>query len=268
MKRVNNSASFNVWVPSIAKDISFLEINTSQQKRLIKSIIDSPIFNSQFIKTAYAIIKENCVEDGFDVSTLNILDKMFILIKLRSISISNDLEAEFTSENNSDIKYTTKVQLDKLIEKATKQVKNIKAEEIVYNSYTLGCSVPDILCELKMEEEFKEHADVIEINDVEELRKNFGEKFICELCKYINTITINEGEEPYVCNMVEYTFTERISIIENLPAKLIEDVLLYINKINGEIEKVSLIKKSATINGKKEEVEYQLSLDATFFTSS
>ena len=58
MDRVNETFAYGVWVPSLNKEIMFREINTSQQKRLIKSVIDSPIYHTEFIFTLRQILKE------------------------------------------------------------------------------------------------------------------------------------------------------------------------------------------------------------------
>ena len=36
MDRVNEVFSYEIWIPSLKKNVMFREINTSQQKRLIK----------------------------------------------------------------------------------------------------------------------------------------------------------------------------------------------------------------------------------------
>lgn len=266
MKRANNSSSFDVWVPSLKKNISFLEINTSQQKRLLKSIIDSPIYNTQFIKTSYQIIKENCSDD-IEICNLTILDKFSILLKLRCVSIGNEMEVEFQSKNDENIKYKSKIDLEKIYDSIKSKIVNVDSSSIDLGSFIVDCSVPTLITELKLEEDLRNHDENLEINTPEELRKSIGDKFIGELCKYINSITI-KGEESNTYNLGEYNFMERIQIIENLPSKIVDKVLNYMESVNKEIEKVSLIKKFVTINGKKEEVEYQLNLDSTFFTNS
>ena len=62
MNRANEVFSYEIWIPSLQKDVMFREMTTSQQKRLIKSVIDSPIYNTEFIFAISQIIKENCAE--------------------------------------------------------------------------------------------------------------------------------------------------------------------------------------------------------------
>jgi hypothetical protein len=270
MERVNNSFSYEVWIPSLNKHVRFKEINTSQQKRLVKSIIDSPVYKTQFILTAKDIIEENLVDKDLDVTSLTILDKMFILVKMRSVSIGKDIEIEMASKINEEVKYKTKVDLDKILSSAKKDVKEIKPEEIVVGQYKVVCNIPNILCEYKLEEELRQH-EQFSLNDVqsiEEVREMIGVKYINELCKFTQSLEITGGDDVEIYNFVDFSFADRIQIIESLPAKVIKSVLKYAENVTKELNKISLINKQATIDGQKEDFEYQLELDATFFTDS
>ena len=100
VKKVNDTFAYEVFIPSLNKSILFREINTSQQKRLIKAIIDSPVFNTEFIFTLRQIIKENCVDEKLDIDQLTILDKFIISLIMRSVSVGNSYEVELECSND------------------------------------------------------------------------------------------------------------------------------------------------------------------------
>ena len=260
----NESYSFPIYIPSLEKEIYFRELSTAQQKRLIKSAIDQPLYNSVFITTSFEIISENLTDKEVNAEDLTILDKFFILLALRGNGVSDKVKVQLQSKNDSNRTYDYEFSIAKILEKAQKAVKNIKTEQVDVDPYTLHCNIPNILEEKKLEEEMRLADEEIDISSVEDLRQSVGEKFIGEICKYVSSINIADKE----INLRDMSFKERIQIIEKLPAKCVDAVVKYMEKVNNEVEKITLIDKKFTVEGKKEEYEYQLTLDATFFMNS
>lgn len=263
IERSSESYSTPVYIPSLKKEVNFREISTAQHKRILKSTIDDPVYNSLFIKTMYSIIKENCVGD-VDFNKLTIIDKMFIILHLRSVSIGDTISVELQSKNDESSTYKSDFKITNVIKNAKKVVKNIEPETLEIGPYKIHCSVPNILTECKIEEELR-NDEIGDMNTAEDIRETFAEKFISEICKFINKIEIVKDEAVDV-NLEEYSFKDRITLIEKLPSNVAEAVVKYMGKVNSEIEKVTILNKNVTINEQKEEFSYQLSLDATFFT--
>jgi len=269
MDRVNESFNYEVWVPSLNKNVMFRELTTSQQKRLIKSIIDSPIYNTEFIYTLRQILKENCSDEKINVDDLTILDKMIIAIKIRSTSISDQVEIEFDESNKRAFS------LEKILKAAKKDLK-IPGPKTISDDrgvYTLQCSMPTIGTEYNLEKELRSNQEVEDINTSEDLRNTIGTTFINELVKYINIISIKsvdgEGKEEITdINLNDVNFKNRITLVEKLPEKLTSKLIDYINDIKKELDKIVLIKTTITKEGKEEEVEERLTIDGSFFTSS
>jgi len=268
LDRNNESYSFPVYIPSITKDVYFRELSTAQHKRLLKSTIDEPLYNSVFIRTFYHIIKENCTEE-IEVDKLTLIDKMFILLHLRSVSIGDEIKIELESKKESGKKYKSSFKISDVLKKAKKHVNNIEKEVFKIGNYVVHCNIPNILTEVRMEEELRSLDDDVEITTPEQLREKFGEKFIGELIKYIEKIEVisSTNADPVVIELNEYSFKERTQIVEKMPSKTVENVIKYMEKINNEIEKITILNKKTNIGGETEEFEYQLTLDATFFTS-
>jgi hypothetical protein len=263
MKRVQETFVYEIWVPSLKNVVRFKEINTAQQKRLVKTVIDSEVYKTEFIKALRDIIAENCADD-IDIDELTILDKLCIAIHMRSISVGNelDLEIPIPGDESNSMKYSIK--LDEVLDNIKNKVKSpsIKEIEDENGKFKVTCNVPKIGTEYKLEQELRTTVDNEEITDVNKLRELLGDVFTSELCKYISVLKIKDDNEM-VINLDNVTFTDRIRLIEELPVKLIKEVLAYIEKIKEEINKITLIK--VEYEGNK--IERRLEVDSGFFTN-
>ena len=265
LNKVNETFAYEVYVPSLNKYVLFRQINTSQQKRLLKAIIDSPAYNTEFIYALKAIIEENCVEN-IDINNLTIYDKMIIALSMRAMSIGNEFDIRFTVPVDDGSKeIVRKILLKDLIDKA---LEVIKIEPIVItddkNVYTVYCSLPTISEEYKLEKELRNKTSSIEIKSENQLRETIGEVFINEIVKYIKKINIKNDGEMIEIDLKEVSFKDRLEIIGKLPVLINKNIIGYINNVNKEFEKVLLFKEQ--INGKT--VEQRLSITADFFTVS
>jgi len=198
MDRVNEVFSYEVWIPSLNRNVMFREINTSQQKRLIKSIIDSPVYNTEFIFTMKKIIEENCVDTTIDVNELTIIDKLMIAMKMRSVSVGDTLEMQIPVGEGTD-KQTLKraVSLENLLKELKDNIKVPQSKEFSGDNgiYTISCGVPTILEEYKLEDEMRNESEGSDINTYKDLRKNVGDVFMGEIAKYIHMISIKDDDK-------------------------------------------------------------------------
>ena len=271
MDRVNEVFAYEVWVPSLKRNVMFREINTSQQKRLIKAIIDSPVYNTEFIFTLRKIIKENCVDTSINVDDLTLLDKMMIAMKMRSVSVGDSLELTIPSGKGDDKKTLKRgISLQKLIDELKDKVQ-ITPEESFSDDrgvYTVKCGLPTILTEYKLEQEMRSSTETRDIKDYDQLRQSVGDVFIGEVAKYIRELSVSEGDQATTINMNDLSFRNRIALIEKLPEKVTKKVISYIEKSKTELDKVTLVKVNVGTEEDPEIREEKFSIDASFFTSS
>lgn len=268
MDRVNEVFSYEVWVPSLKRNVMFREINTSQQKRLIKAIIDSPIYNTEFIFTLRKVLKENCVDSSINVDELTIMDKLMIAMKMRSVSIGDKIEINVPLENG---KSTSRgISLDKLINDLKDKI-NLPDVEVIKDDkdiYELECGIPTISTEFKLEDEMRKNTENVEIKDYDQLRQSVGDVFIGELAKFIRKISIKNEDQATNINLDDISFRNRISIIERLPEKLTKKVVSYIETVKAELDKVTLVKVNVGTVEEPKMKEEKFTIDASFFTSS
>jgi hypothetical protein len=259
---VNNS--FNVFIPSLQKDLKFKQLTTKQLKYLLKTLVDSPIYNAQFTTTFNSIIKENCLEEDVNIDNLTIFDKNLILFKTRIESISPEYTFNFTeeevSQNNLEEKTIT-YPLAKHFDNYINNITILDTETVVYNNCNVVCSLPTLLTENKLEKEL--HKSVkIEINTPEELRDIVGETFINEITKFISSISINETS----IDLLSKDFKTRIKIVESLPTNVINGVVKYIEKYRNSIKNLVTCTLSVkTTSQSTIEITKDFPTDATFF---
>jgi len=251
------------WAPSLQKDVRFTEITTAQQKRLIKSVIDSPVFNSEFIYTLHDIFKENCIDEDVNIEDLTILDKLIISLGLRAACIGPEVDIEVTSEDgNKTFNHT--INLIELYDKIKNKIKQTKSKTITQGVFRIECNIPTIKIEYDLERELRGKVENIEIQTNEELRNVLGDAFIGEVVKYIQGVSIKEGEDYTKVDWSDLSFEERIKVVDTFGMKMLKEIIKYINKIKEEVDKIEVI--NFEYSGEK--FERRLTVDGRFFTIS
>ena len=101
LDNVSNTFVLDVWVPSKQMSLKFKEIDAKQQKSILRSSMKSSVYNTEFIKTFFNILKENLVDKSQEdiLKNLSIFDKSLIIIALKS-KISKDFELVFDEKEN------------------------------------------------------------------------------------------------------------------------------------------------------------------------
>ena len=230
----NASESFkiDVWLASKGRYITFKEINAKQQKSLLSAAMDNSVYNSDFIKTFYSILKENIlVEDKSIVDELTLTDRSFIAIALKS-QISEELNVKFTDEISS------KINLKDVISKfTTYKTPSLTEVELKNDSVTLivGITLPTIKTEVDYEENFyKDYKKVDQIKSNKDVQDIISDAFISETSKYISYVNINGAK--YDFNTL--TFNQKIRVVEKLPSGLIQKVLEQISSWKNDIDSI------------------------------
>lgn len=260
----DSKLTFNVLIPSLQQEISFKQLTTEQLKKILKTIIDSPVYNTQFILTINSIIKENCLDKSIDTNKFTIYDKIFVFIKTRIESVSDTYTFTFTEEeiNEKNLKEKThSVNLAERLEECIKENTVIESKDYQVNEFIITCSLPTIEVENKFENELNKNTKT-DINTPAELREIIGNTFVNEISKYITNLQIGEKQ----INLLNYSFKERVKIIEKLPTSLINNAIKYIENYKqhtNKLFKVNVDTKDTTDNSVK--LEKELPYDATFF---
>jgi hypothetical protein len=263
IKRKDITYASHYTIPSLKRDVPFNEINTSQQKRLVKSVIDSPVYNTEFIYTLREILRENCQDPSINIDNLTIIDKLFLALNLRIKSIGNNVDVEIETKQGQ--KVSVSLDLSKILELALSSIQNI--DPVVFEDayYKIECSVPTIGTEFSIEKELRNKVTDIEIDNIQELRQTVGDAFVGEIVKYVSSVSVKDKDDTLVpVQWQQFTFANRIRVIETFKTGLLKNVLNYINSVREEVDKIELVKFE--FGG--ETYERRLSIDGNFFTIS
>lgn len=256
LNAINNASKtfkIDVWIPSKSKYISFKEIDAKQQKNLLSAAMDNSVYNSDFIKTFYDILKNNILsEDISTIDELTIVDRSFIAISLKS-QISNELNVKFNDE------ISEKINLNDIISKFT-SYKLPSSEEISLKNdsviLSVGIDIPSIKTEIDYEENFyKDCKKVDEIKTNKDVQSIISDAFISETSKYIKYIKVNDSQ----FNFDSLTFNQKIRSAEKLPSGLIQKVLEVIANWKKDIDLI------LTVNSG--ELKKVISIDSLLFLS-
>jgi len=262
VKQKEISYASQLWIPSLKKSVRFKELNTSQQKRLAKSIIDSPVYNTEFIFTFYDILKENCIED-IDISNLTVIDKLVIALGLRITCVGEMIDIDVTP-NPDDEPIPVTIDLRDIYNIVKESVVNIDDDVVDSKIYKVTLGVPTLETEFLLETEMRSNVEKVEITTDKELRETIGTAFIGEIVKYIKGVSIKTDDGIREIIWSDFNFNDRITIIERFGTRLLKKILKYINTVKEETEKVELI--NFTYNDKK--YDRRLAIDGSFFIVS
>lgn len=264
IKRKDVTYAAHCYIPSLKIEVPFAEINTSQQKRLVKSVIDSQVYNTEFIYTLREILKENCQDSSINIDNLTIIDKLTLALALRVKSIGPTVEIEIQTKQGP--KMTVNLDVPTILKTAITTLQDIVPVVIEDDYYKIECSLPTIGVEYKAEKELRDPAASIEITTPAELRKTVGEAFVSEIAKYVSAVYVKgeEAESLIPVDWHKFSCTDRIKVIETFKTSLLRSVMDFINSVRKEIDKIELVKFE--FGG--EVYDRRLSIDGSFFTIS
>lgn len=219
------------------------QLTTAQLKELIKTVVDSPITQSQFNSTATKIFSESLIEPN---ESLTIVDRLLFLLAMRTNSLSSTKEIDHEGKK---ILINFEQISKKLLENIKQNKEKFAKKTFKLDKITIVSSIPSLQTESRLNEEvYKNQA--VNVEDVEQLRKVLGEAFINEIAKNIESVTINEQ----TLDLSTVTFKSRLKTIESLPALLIQNVIEYIESYK------KIIDECLTIEG------YTIPVDGSLFS--
>lgn len=237
LNTASNSFKVEAWVPSIQKFVIFKEIDAKQQKNLLNAAIDTAIYTSDFVKVFFNILKENYISNNDQVSieSLTVEDKAAIAIALRN-QISSDINIKFSDETSSKIDLKSIVDKLKVYKTPKPEIVDLQSNNV---KIIAKISTPTIKKELEFDENFsKEYKKADEIKNNKELRNLISEAFICEVTKYIDSITVNDAEFMFET----LTFNQKIRIIEKLPSGILQKILEKVSDWKSEFNQILTVK--------------------------
>lgn len=226
LKELDKSNSFEIYLPSLQKNVLFKQLNAEQLKNILKSSVDSSLYKKQFTATTNNLIKENILDKDININELNIFDKLLFLIKTRIESISPEYTFYFNDDEISEYSLEQAnftINLSEIYNAFISSKPTYNKIEIENGNCTITVALPNILTENRLEDELYKNIK-LQISTTEELQATIGETFINEITKYIYNLKINDQ----IINLNDLNFNDRIKIVEQLSAPIITQILKYI----------------------------------------
>lgn len=236
----NLNKTYDVFVPSLNKKIKFKGLTTKQQKDAVKTALDKAFAGISFANLTNSIINENTTEK----IEFNILDRNYILVVLRALSLSTTLTRE-----------TDTIDLTFVINKNTPVLDNLKTRELEDGNLKISVSLPTLTKDTFVNNETKKKLSPLADND-NLPSEAVGEMYVNELVKFIDKIVINDGTQPVEVIFSQLTFPQRVKVVENLPLSANTKLVTYINEVKQ-------FEKKYFTQGDK---EVEIDIDPSLFT--
>lgn len=226
-----NNEKIKVKIPSSGKSTECELISFKQQKDILGTVGDGVASAVKLEKVINSILIENTKNDS-----LTVVDKLLIILKLRSASISDSIERN-----------GNKIPLSDVIEKVEK-IKVSQSSTISHDQVEVDLVRPTLKNENRIIQ-----ASIDALRKDDDLGKSVGDLFTFEIVKVIDKVRF--GELELIFN--DIPIKDRYTIVEKLPLSLNKKIVEFIQELN---EKNSECLTVNTDNG-----EYKLEVDVAFF---
>lgn len=232
LKEYSEQNLVDVHVPSINKTVKFKQLSVKQQKDLIKSALDGALSGL----TINNVINNIIINNNVDKHDLLVTDKLPIIMTLRVAAMG----AKYTDEKDVELDLSDVVQ-GKLVFDADTETE-IDHEGVI----NVMVAVPTINEDLKINE--SHHGELKKKES--EISELMGSFYVYEIVKFVRSITIEED----VIDFSKIKTSEKIQIVESLPAKLNSKIIDFIQQFR-QAENTYM-----TVN------DVQISMDARLFS--
>ena len=252
LKKFNQEKNFDVYVPSIGKNVKFKPLTVKQQKELIKSGIDQRVQNLSFVTLLNNIITDNLVDNGATISTI---DKSPIMIALRANSLPGELKL---TVNDEDVLIDIHTHVKSFSKHKFPEKK--KTFTVSKGPIEVDGSIPTIDEDTVINKTFKKTFGGQKGDEQDIVITTIGEIFVYELVKYISKIRFAvEGQDQTEVDFKTLPPKQMVELFETLPMSISQ---LLINKVNEFKEFDS---NFLTVMGPEGEVT--IPVDVTLFAS-
>lgn len=208
LQEYNNTNLVEIYVPSAKSLVKFKQLSVKQQKDLIKTALDGAMSGL----TLNNIINRIVVDNSVSKHSFLVTDKLPVIMSLRTSAMGTkyvdeqDTQVDLTSITNSVLKFAAN----------TTQV--IEFEDVI----KVTVAVPTIEDDIKVNE--LHHAD-LKKKDAE-ISELMGSFYVYEIAKFVKVIEISDD----IIDFSKIKLSERIQVVETLPAKLNNRIIEYIQQ--------------------------------------
>jgi hypothetical protein len=225
------NTKFKVNRITTGEKVDCVPLSFKQQKNIISTFTEGTVGVLKFQKMLNDIIIENTGNNDWLV-----VDKIPVVLKLRKESLGDIVK---TSDGEIDIRDI------KILEKI-----DIPLQHIVEGAVTVELDTPTLSEENKV---INYAIDILKKDGEKDVGKNLTNLFTFEIVKFVKSVKFGEKSLSFS----ELSIKDRISVIENLPLSINQDIAKFIDKIK-EIDRTQT---KVVIDGE----EKSFDIDITFF---
>jgi len=257
----NKTLETEIYVPSLNTSFTAKALNANHTKNIVKTTVEGPFADNQFTIIMYTILSD-IFANKLDLKTLNLYDKLLILLQLRAKNIKDEVKLTFVSEEGKQAEKS--ISLAKHVEKLKKNSPTFVNQTIHIgidenNKYDFILNLPSVSEEFTFENQLYQNklSKIVE-DDVKQMKELIAPIFLSRTAPFIKSIIINDK----TIDLVSLSVTERIAIVERLPSKAILTILEKVDEVYGKVLQ-DATKITKTIDG----VSYvaNIKIDASFF---
>lgn len=225
------NTKFEVNRISTGDKVNCIPLSFKQQKNIISTFTEGTVGVLKFQKMLNDIIMENTESNDWLV-----VDKVPVILKLRMESLGNNVK---TQEGELDI---TNI---KIVDKVT-----IPLQTTIKGTVTVELDTPTLVEENKV---INYAIDILKKDGEKDVGKNLSNLFTFEIVKFVKSVKFGDKSLDFS----ELSIKDRLSIIENLPLTINQEIAKFIDKIK-EIDRTQT---KITVDGE----EKSFDIDVTFF---
>lgn len=238
LSELNDTNTISAFVPSLNKKLNFKGLNIKQQKDIISTVADGPISGITLNTCINNMILSNVTEE----CSLNIIDRYPIALAIREGFIDKNVKV-----GDSD----TDIDLSEHIKECIKKIKSEKIQTeftINVDTVTINIKVPS----LEKDNDINKKIKKVDENNIGD---TIGDLYISEIIKFVDTISIGEGEEKDEYNFKDIGYHSATKIIEAMPSSINQKII----DIIGEVRDLENLFLKTT--------EGDIEITAAFFSS-
>ena len=225
------NTKFKVNCITTGEQVDCVPLSFKQQKNIISTFTEGTVGVLKFQKMLNDIIIENTEKKDWLV-----VDKVPVILKLRKESLGNIVKTQEGEIDISDIKI-----LDKIDTPLQSTIKGVVTVEL---------DTPTLVEENKV---INYAIEVLKKDGEKDVGKNLTNLFTFEIAKFVKSVKFGDKSLSFS----ELSVKDKISVIENLPLSINQEIAKFIDKI----KEIDRIQTKVVVDGE----EKSFDIDVTFF---
>jgi len=253
IKKSAESRSYDIWIPSLKRDVKFKPLNTLHHKKFVKILIDTSMFNTALNLHVYDIIKQTCIDETVVVDDLDIFDRLAVCYAMRQHNFKKKYLIALDDKEEREISFAT------LLAKFKKGYKRMDPDCITEGEISINVSLPTLKREREFDNYiFNKHLVSFDKNNTEQINQIFTDLMLFGTIQYIDSIKVGD----VLIDIDSMRTDQKVEILGNFDSILTAKISNYIKKCNDLRTELCSID---VLNGKDEPQTVEISIDSSFF---